>query len=239
MYIAYGNYAFTAGTVEVAITKRVKRNPRGFRESVMHTWNLRGRLEGANIDAVTAAIAALETAFDRDGRNIGLYEDDGTVTAHYLASNSCLGGTRVVSLDYPDGKGAQYTTFRDFAIVVEGEILVTAGSEASKIWDWQERITLSGGGPRFVFAQPIRGKPVRYTVCERTTFKAQQSGSATGRGIYPPFPPPMFPAHEHTDARVQERSSPQEQQGDYASFGISWSYSFESADPLIGKPGLA
>jgi len=235
MYISYGTYTFSAGQVELAISKRVKRNARGFRESVTHTWSLKGMVEGTTQAGITSAIAALETAFGADGRDITLFQDDAAVSQRLL-SRDCMGGTQVQSLSWPNGRGAEGVTFRTFEIVVEGEVIVTDNSEGSKIWDWQQKLSISGGGPRVVFAQPIRGKPVKYITAERTTFKATQSGSATGRFEYPPFPPALFPRDIVGDP-VRERTFPTEQGTDKSSFAIAWSYQFESADPLAGKPG--
>lgn len=232
MLLTYGTYSHPENETEISISQEAVRGPFGQKTGYKARWTVSGRLAGSTVAELRAAIAALETAH-ADGYDLKLWEDSGvTLSAHNLISGSAIGGVKVVSLGYPDGRGAEYSTFRNYTAVYEAEFITGSGGMVS----WDEALQLYGGGPRFVFTEQIQGPPIKEYICQATTFKASQSGSAVAMGTWPNFPPPAFPQHEHIDQRMQVRLTPQYDNGGQSRFGIQWSYAFESSGPITGNP---
>src|SRR4029077_8154957 len=88
-------------------------------------------------------IAALRSAYNVNGLDLGLYLDDGvTPTDHVLASSTTLGGTRVTALEFPNGSGAEYSTFRSYSITVEADTPDTS----QNLLDFSETLSFAGTG---------------------------------------------------------------------------------------------
>lgn len=237
MYLQYGSYQHAANECAVVISREGLFSedgiPLGFRER----WEIQGRLQAANQPGITAAITALENAYAVDGRDIGLYLDDGTATAHHLTSNATAGGTRVVMPpSFPEGKGAEYSTFRNYALAVEGILVDTT----HPILSWVESLNFTGGGPQFGFLETLNGAPQKQLLKQATTYKATQQGQAVGHGSYPFVPAPIWPAAEHVHLREIVYQTPVRKgpSGLQTEFPVRWSYTFESELPLVGGPTL-
>lgn len=236
MLIAYGSYSHPENETElVSIVKDVLRGTFGQRTGTREQWTLRGRLAAASVSELSTAIAALEAAHASDGLNLTLYTDSGsTSSAHAIQSGRTLGGVKVTGLRYPDGKGAEYSTWRTYEVTYEAEYL----SQTGGLDTYAESIEQIGGGPRDEYVTVLQGPPVKVRVAQQTTFKGRQTGRAVGIGAYPTFPPPVWPQHEHVDRRQLMRDAPQYDNGGQHKFGISWSYEFEAVGPL-GTPSSA
>lgn len=229
MLIKYGNFSYPENECELTITQKTQRGPFGAAVAIRRTWRIAGRLAGASQAELTTAIQALEAA-QIDGYDLILYTDSGiTESAHVLRSAGSIGGVKVEEVSYPEGRGAEYGTFRNF--VTEYTALYAIGS--SGLIDWQETLEFTGGGSVFNFTQTLQGPPVRNDVCEQTTYRAFQTGSAVAMGTWPNFPPPAFGAYfEHRERRIQSRGTPKYNDTGQSSFPINWSYEFESANPF-------
>lgn len=237
MYLKYGSYQHAANECAVVISREGlfsrDRIPLGFRER----WDIQGRLQATSQGAITALIAGLQAAYGRCGQDIGLYFDDGTATAHHLASAATAGGTRVVTPpSFPEGKGAEYSTFRNYAVAVEGEVVDTS----HPLLSWIESLNFTGGGPEFGFLETINGSPQKQLLKQATTYRATQQGEAVGHGSYPFVPAPIWPAAEHVHLREVSYQTPVRKglSGLTTEFPVRWSYTFESELPLIGGPTL-
>jgi hypothetical protein len=209
----------------------------GLQRAVRERWEVQGRLQAVDPAALTAAIGALETAYSVQGQTIGFYLDDGTPTGHGIDPLQTNGGVRVVvPPSFPHGKGAEYSTFRNYALSVEAEIL----DSSSSILSWSEALNFNGGGPQFGFLEPINGIPQKQLLKQATTFKVAQSGEAVGNGGYPFPPAPIWPDAEHLDQRrlvydLPKRMGPPGA-ASYTQYRITWSYEFEAESPLAGLP---
>lgn len=234
MYLAYGSYTHASGEVQLQISRQSTYGENGIRRGSLVRWTIDGRLHAADIASLTTAIAALETAYSVDGYNLALYNDDASLTAHTLISSTSLSGVKIVSLDYPSGDGSQYTTYRDYRITAEAEYSVSS----SNILNWNETLSFSGGGPLVVWLPALTGPPQRQIARQQTTYKCQQSGTATGLASYPAAAPPLFgPDVEHVSQRQFSLGTPRlTARGLGTEFPVSWSYSFESSSPLFGLP---
>jgi len=140
---------------------------------------------------------------------------------------------QVRTLSYPEGRGAEYATYRTYEIVYAAEVPATTNPG---LIAWNETLAFTGGGPRFELITCLNGPPVRVTVAEQTPFRCVQSGSASGYGTWPSYSTPLFPQHEHRDRRRQDKSTPQYHGQGRARYPIRWSYEFEAATPLFGSP---
>jgi hypothetical protein len=237
MYLQYGSYRHATNEAAVTITRQTNWNDGGQALGFTESWHITGFLVAASQAALTTALADLKAAYNRQAQNLSLHLDDGTLTNHFLNSAQCIGGTRVTEgPTFPEGQGAEYSTFRSYSIVVQGEV----ADPRVRLLTWSESLAFSGGGPMYVHLQPITGLPVKQQVADATTYRVTQSGEAVGRFTYPSPPGPIWPAallphlnqfHQRTPRRSGPIGSP-----DYTEFPITWSYSFESAVSLRGNP---
>jgi hypothetical protein len=204
---------------------------------VRERWDIQGRLQAADQATLSAAITALETAYSVPGQDVGFYFDDGAPTTHLIRSADTIGGVRVVvPPGYPQGKGAEYSTFRGYAIALEAEL----ADDRAGLLNWHETLGFKGGGPQFGFLEPINGLPQKQLLKQFTTFRATQSGEAVGYLGYPSPAAPIWPEAEHINQReiryeLPRRSGPPAS-ASYTQFKVTWSYTFEDAGPLVGSP---
>jgi hypothetical protein len=237
MYLKYGSYQHAANEASVVISKDTVFSEAGTARGLRERWNIQGRLQADDQAALTAAIGALEAAYAVQAQDVGFYVDDGQPTSHRIESAATLGGVRVISPpSFPQGQGAEYSTFRTYSIVLEAEWLDTQAGLLS----WHESIRFSGGGPQFGHLEPINGQPVKQLLKQATTYRAVQSGEAVGYLAYPVPALPIWPQAEHVNRReihfdLPRRSGPPGH-ATYTQFKVRWSYVFEDAGPLLGLP---
>jgi len=239
MYLKYGTYTHDANEGAISITRPVKTNERGNTESVIERWEIDGTLQAASVAALTTAILALEAAYATDGNNVVLLDSDGvTETAHKITSANTTSGVRVVERPhYPVGTGGEYTTYRNYKIVLEAETQVAAsGGQSNALVRYQETITFTGGGPKFGFMQTLQGRPQIQTLAEATPFRAVQSGSAIGKSSYPSPNTPVWPDAEQEEQRNISRKSPERSGQYFVNYEISWQYYFSSTSGFSGLP---
>ena len=244
MYIQYGNYRHAIGEASIVVSQQPEYQS-GIAVAIRVRYDVAGRLQitdqgnlSANQAAMTAALAALESAYEVNGLDFGLYQDNGAPTQHVLLSNNSLGGNRVVMCpSYPRGNGAEYSTFRNYTLAVEGLIPNTFAG----LIEWHETLDFSGGGPQVVWLECLTGDPQPQLVKEQTTFKARQSGSCLGNLGFVPAPDPLWPYALHAD-RTSIRLTNPERLGItgvvYRNYRTEWSYEFEDAAPLAGLPNF-
>jgi hypothetical protein len=233
VFYRYGNYQHVLNEASLQVSRERLFNDRGQAYALRTRHLIRGELQGASQDDLTTKILALEAAYSVQGGSAGLYQDDGTATAHVLNSPSTVGGVRVVrGPSYPEGARGEYSTWRTYEIELEADF----PNAGLGILGWSETLVFSGGGPRFRFLPVINGPPQKQLVNQLTTFHATQEGSAVGRGAYPVPPAPLWPAHEHRDQRSIQYRNPKRTGNTLTSYDVSWRYVFESVTPLAGLP---
>lgn len=242
MYLKYGNYTHQLDEAAVNISRQAlltdAQVPYGYKE----TWRVTGFLQADTAAQVTTAIRALERAYSVHGQNVSLLMNDGSASAHAMNSSDSVGGVIIMEPpSFPEGTGAEYSTFRSYAITLEAEFGTDpSGGTPSGIISWEETVTLSGGGPRHVLLELRSGPPQKQLVSEQTVFRATQTGHAVGYLNWPVVPAPIWPAHEDQPARQVSFDNPEETgYGAFAfrkNFPVSWSYQFHSASLLNGRP---
>lgn len=240
MYLKYGNHQHAAGEVILnGIMQEGVASDEGVVYQINERWNLEGRLQisdqgsaAANQAEMTVQINALKAAYATNGRDIGFYDDSGNLTSHSITSASTQRGVQVVQQpSFPEGRGAEYSTFRTYTIVVEAQYGYTGGG--GSVLQWTEAVSYRGtGGPTWGFLVPINGDPQKQLLTQQSTHWAYQRGRATGRASYPVPPAPMWPTLEHQEMRDIEYAIPSGQSNKRT---VSWSYAFEATSPLSGQ----
>jgi hypothetical protein len=237
MYLKYGDYRHAAGEASVMISKQGLFTEAGLPRGVRERWDIQGRLQAASQADLTTAINALTAAYAVQGRDVGFYFDNDQPSSHQIDSSETNGGVRVVvPPSFPQGKGAEYSTFRNYTLALEAELL----DAGAGLIGWNERLNFSGGGPQFAFLQPINGPPVKQLLRQATPYRATQTGEAIGYQVYPVPAAPLWPDAEHLHQReihyeLPKRMGPAES-ATYTQFKVTWSYRFEAATPLLGLP---
>ncbi len=235
MIYRYGSYSHANNEVEVQIAQRGIRSARGYVQFVRHTHQIAGKLQAADQAALTAAINSLKTAYGSDGQNAGLYLDDGsTATSHVLISANAIGGVRVVAgPDFPEGTGAEYSTFRSYTITLQADF----PNAAAELLEWEEVLSFAGTtGGRFVYLDVLDGPPQKQLVSRFTTQRIVQAGVAVGATTWPIPAVPIWPAAEHQEQRNVTRRTPRRIANGLTAYPISWQYVFETHIPLEGNP---
>jgi hypothetical protein len=237
MFLKYGDYQHASGEVSVVITKQGIFADAAILRGVRERWDLQGRLQAESPAALSTALEELAAAYAFQGQDVGFYFDDGTPSSHQITSSATNGGVRVVSPpSFPQGKGAEYSTFRTYSIALEAEVL----DENASLIAWHERLNFSGGGPQFAYLQPINGLPIKQLLKQSTPYRATQSGEAVGMYAYPTPAAPLWPAAEHVNLREMHYELPkrmgESSSATFTEYRVTWSYQFESATPLVGLP---
>lgn len=242
VYLKYGNYSHPSGQTVVTISRQVTHDAYGSPQHETQIWQIAGRMEADTQAALTTALQALDAAYSVDRYDIGLYLEDGTPTAHRLLSGSTITGTLVTNRpEYPTGEGAQYSSYRDYRITVQGTIPIINVPGGESLISSQETLEITGdGGASFVVREQLVGLPIAYQVKQRTKTTATQAGYAEGYGKYPFAAQPFNnlwlkrelsrvkyipPARTYTGASSKQV------------FRVEWTYLFESPGSL-GNPNF-
>lgn len=234
MYFQYGSYIHAEAEVILSsISRSTEYSPRG--EPILSRVSLaiQGVIQADSATLLGPKLDALETAYARHGQTAGLFQTGGIRTTHFLPNGTALGGVRSSGVSYPDGEGVEYVTSRTYSVTLSADYPFNGVT----LLEFQETLSFVGTcGPRFVWLDTLNGPPEKQIVQQKTTQRVVQSGSALGYFNRPPPPPPLWPGNEHEKERQIVLTSPRIVFGRAVDHGISWSYSFESAVPLLGVP---
>lgn len=240
MILTYGNYRHALAETGVSIRRETIYASTGVPLATRERWRIQGVLHADSPQDVTRAIDELTAAYAQPGKDVVLYLPDGvTPSAHVILARHTLGGVRVVRpLEFLQGTGAEYSTFRSYTIELEADLPLQG--EANVLVRWEETLSSSGGGPRWVYLATLVGPPVRQQVQESTPYRVTQVGRAVGYRDYPTPAEPIWPGACHHDATVITRRTPRRVgSGSTAAdteFEVTWHYQFESLAPLVGRP---
>ena len=101
MFFKYGSFTHDENRVDLSsFQRRTIFNGRGIAQFEEITMRVSGVVLAATQAALTTKIEALEAAYDADGKDAGLFQDDGaggitTVTPHKIINSQTATGTRV------------------------------------------------------------------------------------------------------------------------------------------------
>lgn len=239
MYLRKGEYTHPIGEPQISITRRPIVDSGGVPVAHTVTWAIQGMLLGSGQADLDAQIEALTAAYARQNEDVVLLLSDGkTESQHTLKVRDTSGGVYVTQgPDFPKGDGPEYATRRSFAVQVSAEVPVR-GSLAA-VMNFSETLSTFGGGPRYAHVETALGFPIKQRLRRATTYQATQSGTATGYGMYPSVPPPLFGESNLVQAPRITRRSPEWIGNSNRNFTVSWQYQFESAGPMFGAPHVA
>lgn len=231
IFLKYGSYSHAGGEASITIERQALLSEQGVPYGYTERWGILGMLTGTNAANVTTKINSLVLAYSQNNKDIGLYLATGTATSHILRNRDTISGTRVVQLpSFPEGKGAEYTSFRTYAIAVEGQV----ESKASILLASAETITKEGtGGPNWGYLVPLDGAIIAQEFSQKTVISVTQAGEAMGLGYFPTPNAPIWPQNEHEPSRqiVQVRPNFNSQ-----TRRVTWRYVFFFESTPIGAP---
>ena len=234
MFFQYGNYIHQTDSVAlIDVDWSPRYNDRGFRRSVVKTWQIQGTLipSVATPSGITTVANVLERAYSFNGLSAALFEDNGTRTVYFLDTNTAIGGVKVVNFAFIDGRGASYVTHLRFAATLQAEF----PDAVENLMSWTETLSFVGDtGPQFAWSVPLVGQPVRQIVTQKTTQRITQSGSAVGYLSKISAPAPRWPQWFMGPQAKVSPSTPDANAGRFEGYGVSWSYEFESPVDLSG-----
>jgi hypothetical protein len=225
--VRYGSFSAPVGTATWKVRTRTLANDLGLPASRSRVVEVAGQLQGTGPADIYNQSRLLDLALSSWGQDLALTLDDGTVVES-LTNATSLGGTRVTEgPDFPNGDGADATTYRDFRFVVEATYPIAAGNVEA----FEEEVETRGGGPKYGFLPVVNGPPIRQMLFSNTPYFATQQGTAVGLVTYPTPPPPLWPG-ALLEAPVIRKARPRMAGGVVRDYRISWAYSFGSQTPL-------
>jgi len=194
--LRYGTFLHELSDAAVSISKVAEFSDSGIPYANRNVWNIQGRLEGDSVADITTKIKALETAYNKSHQSPFRLEyiEDSTVTptAHEIKIENTFDGIRVTAApSYPDGTGAEYANFRNYAVTVEA--LVKTGQADADLILFEEEVETSGGRPRDIVIETMNTYPVMQRVADHTAYLVSQRGRAIGLTSYPTVPPYLHP----------------------------------------------
>jgi hypothetical protein len=241
MFIYYGNYDFAVGLQTFDVIEQPTFNEFLQRSTQSIRVRLKGdlivpnnTLEADNAAVLVAAEQRFREAFNLDGQDFRVVHPDGTVHMH-LRTADYYGGLRV--LDGPIFRGdlpGVLVRRRAFEVEIGAEQIINddtlpGGGQAPVTYS--QFISYEGtGGPRNLILETMTGAPIIQTVNMRTMCRCVQRGQRVQRsttGAQPSANPPLYPQAERQDLRTITVSQPSAD-----TFGIEWTYVFESTGPF-------
>lgn len=233
MFLRYWSRVSADGECALSITKQAMLTPAGRRYGERHTWVIDGQLQADTPVLIAVAVRNLEATFARDYGDAELLISAG-VAMHRLPNAGSTTGVRVVQPPhYPQGTGAEGTTFRNYRVVLEAEYLTDTPPQMKV---FSERLSQDGGLPLYADVVLTEGLPRTHLLATHTPYRYVQSGQAVGFLAYPPVPPPVFGRGPQLRGQRVEYGSPIPQNGGFTDWAVSWAYEFSSPVPLTGLP---
>ena len=230
----YGNYRFDAGAVQFSTQAERQYSTRGNPVSIRKTMDMSYDLVAGSTRELTQRINDLIDALV-PGYDLGLYEQNGSPTVHVWRNNQAFGGIRVVSDASPVGDGTEYVTSRTISIRFEADFPIVG---LDPILSFSESVTIVGtGGPVEVYIPLLKGKWQKQQVAEKSLVTASQSGEIVIWGKRPTLsmcPKPIWPSFEVVQARQFTQVSGDRRGNSIGEYRASYSYSYQSNEPLIG-----
>lgn len=233
MRLYFGSYAFDENDCAVAISFTRTFNDAQQCYEIIHNWNVSGALHAADQNAVIAACATMEQALSLENQDLVLYGNDGSTVANALRNAGSTTGVRITNLSYPNGEGAELTTYRSYQFTATATYFFNGTTDGYRAFS--ETIQTSGGGPLWAVVETVEGLPERQKIRNYTMYRATQSGQAIGKLSRPLPPNPLWPGALVRAGNFGQQS-PKWSGVMFQDFGVSWNYEFESPFPLVGQP---
>lgn len=241
MRMRWGTYRHRIAEVDLRISREPIANATGGILTYRELWQLAGRLYNRTGSAkgMDAIIREFEQAYSVNGQDLVLEHEDGTPSYHQLLSRNTIGGTRVISPpQFGEGRQGEYVSYRSYSVTIEAIRPILAG--VSAFIEFQETVSVRGGGARFGVSEVNYGPGIRQRLRTHSRCVATQSGRATLFTGYPDPPPPIWPfalVDQFPDIQVEAPETISTGQGsDLINGTTSWTYNFEFPLRLAGLP---
>lgn len=247
MRLRIGTYLFDPNGTEITTSTDIFRNEATVPYKRKDSMRVAGFLANSGStpqelqDSCSAQMSALTSVLAKPYQDIVFLEDDGSESATYLKNAGSVNGVVVVNgPNFPDGISG-YTAVQRFDFTAEAEYYLPSNSGVNintLLLNFTESLSYSGGGPRYIWKESIRGLPQKQLTCEKTLYRVTQSGSSTGLRGYPSPAPPKFPNNLLHAPNIQRTTPRKMGLANYEAYGITWTYEYASDVPLIGLPTL-
>ncbi len=233
--LKYGDHTHELADAAVVISRQNTHSENNKRTGYIETWTIDGFLQASSQPEIGTTIDTLKTAYDEDNKTAVLLFEDDTETVHKLDTTESLSGVRVRLFDFPEGRGAELSTFRSYRIVLDAEFF-----EDAEILQFMETLTFSGGGPKFLHKQTLTGLPQKQIVAQNIPFRATQSGFSVGHLGPPPVNAPLFPDDlKNDESQYPTKTGPEKVYANTQKathFRTAWNYVFERVSAMSGDP---
>lgn len=233
IFVRYGNYSHAEGEVEYSVSNQVLLTAREVAYAYRTRVQMRGLLMGSDPADMDQKVRALKAAYSRSDRN-WLVMHDGQPLDISIYANQCISGVTVEGgVAFPNNKGAVYVTHVPYEITLTADVAID--DTANTLRSFEESLSFSGGGPRYLHIETATGFPVKQIGRRFTVYKATQQGSAVGLYRRPDVPRPIWPRDlvENPDYSIDGGNLRGSVVTDLTT---TWNYRFESARPLRGSP---
>lgn len=243
-FLQYGSYDHLPASCQFTINKAAVFGQTGEVEFYRHIWDIRGFVQGANESAITAAIDAIEAAYETHGVDLKFMLASGSPSSHVLTSSECLDGTQVKRFAWLGntvrGSGVEYVLKRSFAAQVMGD--VDPGYHSTDYVFWTETVQRIGDGTaNHTWIESLAGAPQAQQTNAYTRCVTIQTGYCIGRTGYPDVAgdaPPIWgaPYYRARESAIGYTTPKQLGVNANRNYGANWRYVFHSATPLVGSP---
>lgn len=236
MKFKYGTYSHEIDEVAITTDRETLRDDAGRQIGYRETWTLDGELQGADAEECSYLALALVSAYSVDGRDCGLYEDDGTTETHLnWRDRDTWDGVRVIKPPFfPVGRNGELANHRTYQIVLRADF---ESINAPNIIAWTESIQRVGnGGARIGVIEPRNKKPILQMLNRYTAVRLIQSGQAVGRRSRPTPPKPLYPQYLQNPEEAIQVGAPTLMGNRYVDFPISWNYQMILPGPASPQP---
>ena len=233
--IRYGSYVHPQGTTAYTLNRQAVLDGRKFPTLEEFVVTLEGSIHGTSPADIETKWQALVVAYQQQGVDFDVLIN-GVTNTFTIPAATCLGGTIRVTRppSLPNTRNAAHHTYLPFSIELQATLPIVGSAFA--LLSFKESLSFSGGGPRTTMIESLYGTPVKQQTRAATIYRCTQSGQAVSLFGNISIPAAIFPA-DMTGEYTAQRDSPNDHYGlTGTGRAASWSYQFESANPMIGFP---
>jgi len=225
VYIKYGSFSLLGYEASLSVRVEAVRSSLGFNTTRMVRFDIDGELVNTDQYAVTTRLSAIQSAFNIDYQDIGLYHDNNSPTVHVLANGGDnLTGNKVLYAEYPQTKDGEYVTGRKFKIGIGAEIYASE----TNILEYKDTITYKGnGGPVWKWIDNPWWGYYPVMVAPRSLQTITHEGYVVGMLGYELPPTPFFsPPFEDNVKRVVQFIGPDRYPRANIGYRTNWVYTY-------------
>jgi hypothetical protein len=249
VYFKYGAYQHEDNSVTMMNSSiRMMRSPRGRRAFSKVEFRCAGEVivdptlttNTARQADLTTKMFEIEAAYSDDYKDAGFYQDDGTVTTHFIETNNAnnMTGNVVDFFNWTPGTENEYCTIRSFQFGISAMFRDTY----SGIFDYRDQITRIGNaGPVYQWRLSPTGLATARQYSAYSTQHHVHSGRAIGIYDYPLPPSPLASGTNYLGHLTKVQNiAPMKYGGPfkYAMYTTTWEYHYVYPANVINLPVL-